>query len=249
MQATLEFWLIEAWLAPPVLALVAGVLALAPLGTRVLQRGVVFMDLAIAQAAAAAALATLTLGNHPAGWVIQLGALGGALLATAMVALLARRWPEHREALIGLLYVASACLALLIAREDAHGAEHLQALLAADVLWSGWSQAALLAGCALCVAASRHWLDGDAGFYAVFALVVSLAVQVLGLFIVFAALITPGLWRRAGSSLSTACAVAMAAALGGLSASWWLDAPSGPLVALALALAGLASSGRPRISG
>ena len=45
------------WFVMPVLALIAGIMALAPLGAQVLRRGVVFMDLAIAQAAAAGALA------------------------------------------------------------------------------------------------------------------------------------------------------------------------------------------------
>lgn len=236
----------EAWLLPPALALVAGVLALAPLGVRVLQRGVVFIDLAVAQAAAAAALAVTALGDHPSWLATQAAATAGALLAAALVALLSRAWPDHREALIGLVYVACACAALLVARQDAHGAEHLHALLAADVLWSGWPQVLQLAACAAGVALLGRRLDSDAVFFAAFAVVSSLAVQVLGLFIVFAGLIAPGLWQRTGVRPLPAAALALAAALGGLAASWWLDAPSGPLVALGLALCGAASGlGRP----
>lgn len=231
----------ELWFLPPVLALVAGVLALAPLGERVLRRGVVFIDLAVAQAAAAASLAAMALGEHPPWLAVQLTAAAGALLAAALVAGLARAWPEHREALIGLVYVACACAALLIARQDAHGAEHLHALLAADVLWSDWPQVAVLAGCALGVRAVSGRLDRDGWFFASFALVASLAVQVLGLFIVFAALIAPGLWARAGAARLRATLLALGAALAGLAASWLFDAPSGPLVALALALCGAAS--------
>ncbi len=239
--------MLDAWFLPPVLALAAGVLALAPLGAQVLRRGVVFIDLAVAQAAAAAALAAIALGDHPPWAVTQVAAAAGALLAAALVAVLARAWPSHREALIGLVYVASACLALLVARQDVHGAEHLHALLAADVLWSDWPQVAVLAACAVGVAWVAARLAHDAWFFASFALVVSLAVQVLGLFIVFAALIAPGLWQRAGWGAWAASALALAAAMAGLAASWFLDAPSGPLVALALALAGLLSilGGRP----
>lgn len=228
----------EAWALAPVLALAIGVLALAPLGAQVLARGVVFIDLAVAQAAAAAALAALALRDHPSWLATQATAAGGALAAAALVAALARAWPAHREALIGLIYVACACVALLVARQDAHGAEHLQALLAADVLWSGWPQVATMAGCALGVALVRRRLRGDAWFFASFALVASLAVQVLGLYIVFAALIAPGLWQRAGWRPGQAAGLAVAAALAGLAASWAADAPSGPLVALALALCG-----------
>ena len=61
----------DAWFLAPALALVAGVLALAPLGERVLERGVVFIDLAVAQAAAAAALTATVLGGHPPWPVVQ----------------------------------------------------------------------------------------------------------------------------------------------------------------------------------
>jgi zinc/manganese transport system permease protein len=232
----------DLWLLPPVLALVTGLLALAPLGTQVLRRGVVFIDLAVAQAAAAAALAALALGDHPPLFVTQLAAAAGALLAAALVATLARAWPEHREALIGLVYVACACAALLFARTDAHGAEHLSALLAADILWSDWPQVATLGVCAAAVAVVGRRLERDAWFFVTFALVASLTVQVLGLFIVFAALIAPGLWRRAGWRTLPATTLAACAALAGLAASWLFDAPSGPLVALALALCGAVSA-------
>ncbi|NDY93980.1 metal ABC transporter permease [Ideonella livida] len=232
------------WFLAPVLALAAGLLALGPLGAQVLRRGVVFIDLAVAQAAAAAALAVTALAHHPGTLVTQAAAVAGALVAAAGVAALSRAWPAHREALIGLVYVACACLGLLLARLDAHGAEHLHALLAADLLWAGWGQAAGLAVAAAGVALLGGRLAQDRWFYLGFATVAALAVQVLGLFIVFAALIAPGLWHRAGLPLARALGLALAAGLAGLGASWWWDAPSGPLVALALAAAGVASVGR-----
>src|SRR5690606_23116395 len=87
----------------------------------------------------------------------------------------------------------------------------------------------------------RRRLGGDVWFYATFALVSSLAVQVLGLFVVFAALIAPGLWRRAGLRFAAVFGLVITAVLLGLGASWVMNAPSGPLVAFALALCGLAS--------
>lgn len=238
---TFDTLLVELWFLPPVLALLAGVLALAPLGAQVLQRGVVFIDLAVAQAAAAATLAAMALGDHPHWAVTQAAAAAGALAAAWLVAALARAWPAQREALVGLVYVACACAALLTARGDAHGAEHLHALLAADVLWSGWRQVGLLGACAAGVALLANRLAQDRWFFVAFAIVASQAVQVLGLFVVFAALIAPGLWQRAGGGRLAAMAGAIIASGLGLFASWELDAPSGPLVALALALFGVAS--------
>ncbi|MFO0124956.1 MAG: hypothetical protein ACK52R_02105, partial [Betaproteobacteria bacterium] len=56
---------LDTWFLVPVAALMLGVLALAPLGAQVLARGVVFIDLAVAQAAAAAALWVGALVDHP----------------------------------------------------------------------------------------------------------------------------------------------------------------------------------------
>ncbi len=235
----------EIWFLAPLLALVFGLVALAPLGAQVLSRGVVFIDLAVAQAAAAAALWTGSV-VHAAGWLeTQAAAAAGALLCAGLVAGLSRRWPAQREALIGLVYVAGACLAILGVRLDPHGGERLSALLAADILWADWSRVASLAGCAVAVIAlsSRpgRLLARDRWFYPCFALVASLAVPVLGLLLVFACLIAPALWARAGRSLVQSVTASLLAGAAGLLASWLFDAPSGACVALAIAAGGAAS--------
>jgi zinc/manganese transport system permease protein len=86
-----------------------------------------------------------------------------------------------------------------------------------------------------------RWLANDTTFYALFALVTSLAVPALGLFLVFSCLIAPALWIERGMRQWTAVLVAWAAALLGLSVSWWLDTPSGPSIALSLTLWGMLS--------
>lgn len=238
----------EVWYLTPMSALLMGLLALAPLGAHVLTRGVVFIDLAVAQAAAAAALWAASFVDHPNAWTTQLMATTGGMVCAAVVAWLSHRWPQQREALIGLLYVFGASVALLGAGQDPHGRERLGQLLAADVLWADWPQVMVLVASALVVTLSRPWLSRDAVFYPGFALVASLAVPVLGLFVVFAALIAPGLWQRAGVSawLAGSCAV-LASALG-LLASWVLDVPSGACVALALSAFGALSAGvRPEL--
>jgi zinc/manganese transport system permease protein len=71
-------------------------------------------------------------------------------------------------------------------------------------------------------------------------------VPVLGLFVVFVALIAPALWVRRGWALGLALAAAATAGALGLLASWAWDAPSGACVALALSLWGAASAVAPR---
>lgn len=246
MQAIASQW----WFLAPALALCFGVLALAPLGVQVLSRGVVFIDLAVAQAAAAAALWAGAIMAHASAWETQLLAALGALASAAIVAILARRWPAQREGLIGLIYVVGSSLALLGARQDPHGHERLSELLAADFLWAGWWHVGALGLCALLMSALQRWgapwLRRDAVFYVAFALVASVVVPVLGLFVVFVALIAPALWHRAGLAAWLAVGGTLVAAVLGLSLSWWLDAPSGACVALAMGLWGVASAFAPR---
>ena len=234
---------LQAWLALPLLALLAGLLALSPLGSQVLRRGVVFIDLAVAQAAAAAVIGVHFLLDMESGVLDQLAASAGALMVSLAIAGITRRWPAQREALIGLLYVAGACLAMLGASAHPHGKEKLMQLLAADVLWvNSFSVLALLACAALmAVVRQTRWLTKDTAFYVLFALVTSLAVPALGLFLVFSCLIAPALWVERGMRHGTAVLAAWGAAVAGLLVSWWLDTPSGPTIALSLTLWGVIS--------
>ena len=233
----------QAWLALPMLALLGGLIALAPLGSQVLRRGVVFIDLAVAQAAAAAMIGVHFVLHLESLWLDQLAASAGALVVSLVIAGITRRWPAQREALIGLLYVAGACLAMLGASAHPHGKEKLMQLLAADVLWV--STASVL-GLMLCAAVmgwvrQTRWLVNDTAFYALFALVTSWAVPALGLFLVFSCLIAPALWVERGLGHWGAVLTAWAAALMGLLVSWWLDTPSGPTIALSLTMWGVIS--------
>jgi zinc/manganese transport system permease protein len=245
MDAFSWSFLTDTWFLIPCLALFAGVLALVPLGTRVLQRGVVFVDLAVAQAAAAASIWSASLIHHPNMWVSQLLAILGAIVCVYIVAFMAKQWPQQREALIGLIYVACACLAMLGARQDPHGRERLLEMLAADVLWATPIQVLMLAACAISVLILHlrfaSLFARDMYFYAVFAIVASIAVPVLGLFLVFVILIAPALWMRRGMSMFMVMLATFIVTDIGLWASWLFDLPSGACVALSLALWGCLS--------
>lgn len=242
-----SWWAVLPWWLAPLLALGLGLVVLAPLGVQVLKRGVVFIDLAVAQAAAAAALWWSSAMDHPGPWSTRAAACAGALLAAWWVRHLAQRHPAQREALIGLVYVLSAALAVLGASQDPHGREHLAALLAADVLWADWPQVALMAALA---AGSEVWRRAiratvqspvwrDALFYGWFAVVASMAVGVLGLWLVFAGLIVPAWLRLLGWGWGR-CTFALMAACGlGLGVSSAMDWPSGACVIVALAGLGL----------
>ncbi len=229
------------------LPLLAGLLALAshvPLGEQVLKRGIVFIDLAIAQVAALGVLAASSQGASPSAATVA--GTAAALGSAAFVAWLAKRWPDQREPLIGLVYVGSAALAVVWVSADPHGAQKLRALLAGDILWVTWISAGPLALASLLVVLGVRFkprlLDQDRYFYPLFAVMISLSVPVLGLYLVFAILIAPALGalplRRAGRSRAGLIAFGSGAVgfVAGLAASFLLDLPSGPTVVLSLAI-------------
>lgn len=229
----------------------AGALVLAthvPLGRRVLARGIIFLDLAIAQFAMLGVVAIHTLGFADAPWVTQLAAAGAALGGAALLAGCERRWPALQEALIGSAFVVAASFAVLLLAGDPHGGEHLTTLLAGQILWVRPSQVlsiGALYAILLAVLAWRGERLRDVGFYLVFALAITASVQLLGLYLVFASLILPALAVRQlapGRALATGWALGATAYAGGLAASAVFDWPAGPAIVIALAAAAAAGA-------
>ena len=125
-------------------AFCAGVLVIAthvPLGMQVLQRGIIFIDLAIAQVAGLGAyLVTMVLGSEaPAVWV-QVGAMGMALVAAWLLVASERVTTRYQEPVIGIVFVLAATAVVLLLANDPHGGQHLSELLAGQILWIGWEQ-------------------------------------------------------------------------------------------------------------
>lgn len=225
-------------------ALLAGLLVLAthvPLGLQVLRKGIVFIDLAIAQIAGLGVIAADALGWEPQGWAVQVAAMvaavGGALLMTWME----RRWPDIQEALIGALFVLASSVGILLLAGNPHGGEHLKDLLVGQILWVTpgqlWAEAGLTA-VLLAAWFGLHERLGRVGFYLLFALAVTASVQLVGVYLVFSSLIMPALAvRRAPARWQLPLAWvggALAYALG-LALSAVLDLPSGAVVVLVMA--------------
>ncbi|MBM3645459.1 MAG: metal ABC transporter permease [Alphaproteobacteria bacterium] len=231
---------LAAFLLWPLLAGVAALASHVPLGRVVLARGIVFVDLAIAQVAGFGALVGHMAGVDSVRGATQLCAVSFALAAALALAWTDRRVPRLQEALIGTLFVGTASLALLLIATDAHGAGHLRDLLVGQILFAGPADLVPLVAAALLVAfaLARGWLArGGIGFYVAFALAVTASVQVIGVYVVFATLIAPALAasafteRRAAPMAITS---GIAGYLAGVSASVWGDWPTGPCIVLAL---------------
>ena len=242
-------------------AFAAGLLVLlthVPLGMQVLSRGIVFIDLAIAQIAGVGVIAADALGWEPQGWAVQVAAAGAALAGAGLLTLTERRWPALQEALIGVLFVLASCGALLLLAGNPHGGEHLKDLLVGQILWVGPAQLRLLALCTAVLLLVRallpqgNGISARLGFYGVFSLAVTAAVQVVGVYLVFSSLILPALatlrWRtRPRLRLLLALGLGAGGYALGLWASARLDLPAGAVVVLTMAGLGLSvAAWRPK---
>lgn len=233
-------------------ALVAGLLVLAthvPLGMQVLDRGIVFIDLAIAQIAGLGVIAASALGLPDGGVTVQIAAACAALAGAALLTWTERRAGQQQEALIGVSFVLAASAGLLLLAGNPQGGEHLKDLLVGQILWVGWPQLAALAGVtavllvAMAAGATRRF--GRFGFYATFAVAVTASVQVVGIYLVFTSLIVPALAtlrHRGRTRLLVAYGIGALGYAAGLVLSAVFDLPSGPTIVWALAAVALVAS-------
>lgn len=229
-------------------ALLGGVLVLlshVPLGQQVLTRGIVFIDLAIAQVAGVGVIGAHYAGFELQGWTTQLAAVIAALLGALLLTWTERKRPEVQEALIGILFVLASTAQILLLANDPHGGEDLKDLLAGQILWVSSAQllrAGVLTAVFLVVWFGLRERIGRIGFYVLFAFVVTASVQLVGVYLVFTTLIVPAVAvyryppRR---QLLVGLALATASYVVGLALSAITDLPSSPVVVWAMVVLGI----------
>ena len=240
------------------------------LGFHVVGRGVIFVDLCLAQAAAFGAVVAISLGVGESGPVHYLISLGFALLGSLLISFLRTRDDRvPQEAFIGILYAAFTVGTILLLSGRAEGAEELNHMLSGSLLTV--TPLDLLRTLGLyalvgifhvlarrplfAITANRRKAEADGLktrlwdllFYASFALVVTSSVQVAGVMLVFSLLVIPPviallLVRGSGARLLVGWALGLGAALVGVLASLHFDLPVGPAISAALILA-LAGAG------
>ena len=233
-------------------ALVAGLLVLAthvPLGQQVLDRGIVFINLAIAQIAGLGVIAADAIGLPEGGVAVQLAAVCAALAGALLLTWTERRAQQQQEALIGVMFILAACAGILLLSGNPHGGEHLKDLLVGQILWVNANQLAWLAALSavLLLALGRGWVQrlGRFGFYGSFALAVTASVQLVGVYLVFSSLIIPALATRALRGKQRHVVAYAVGALGyaiGLALSAVFDLPSGAVIVWTLAACALCAA-------
>lgn len=227
-------------------ALLAGILVLAthvPLGAEVLRRGIIFIDLAIAQVAGLGVIAADMMGWNQYGYMVQVAAVSAALIAALILNWTDRRWPRIQEALIGVCFILAATASILVLAGNPHGSEHLKELLVGQILWVTLDNLPPIA-IVSAVILSLWYLFRDRarglGFYALFAFAVTASMQLVGVYLVFASLIIPSLATRRidtrGLRLACAYGVGIIGYLAGLVVSTRIDMPAGAVIVWCLAV-------------
>ena len=156
-----------------------------------------------------------------------------------------------QEAIIGVVFVLGATGAILLLASNPHGGEHLKDLLVGQILWVSPTRLPLEALIYASILALWFGLGarlGRVGFYALFACAVTFSVQLVGLYLVFASLVVPGLatYYALRRRHLKAYAVGLLGYALGLVASLWLDLPSGAMIVWAMVLVAVLAAGLER---
>ncbi len=231
-------------------AYLAGLLVLAthiPLGMKVLERGVIFADLAVAQIAGLGIVLAglLNLTGQPL--LVQVIAALSALCGAALLSWIEHRLPDVKEACIGLTFVLAASGGILLMSRDVHAGEHLKDLLVGQILWVSYNQLIATALLSAVLLAIWRWQQdrlGHLGFYALFALAVTASVQLVGVYLVFASLIVPPLstYRIEKHRMIYAFGIGVTGYAAGLLLSAFFDLPGGAAIVWAMAIVGGATA-------
>lgn len=249
------------------------------LGIHIIARGVIFVDLALAQVAAMGwAAANLGLAiwiGNLLGIPASTAAYAVGLIATLVAAgLFSVSRLEHafvpQEAIIGIVFVVASAGTILLAAQAPRGSEHVEELLTGSLLWVTWPDIVRLAVVYAAIGAV-HWFFRDRFltislkpdvaakrnfsvawwdflFYALFGLMVTMSVAIVGVLLVFSFLVIPAViaflfTRRPGYLLAVAWMSGTIATFLGLFISFQADLPTGPVVVCSFALVLIAAFG------
>ena len=241
------------------------------LGLHVIEREVIFVDLALAQIAALGATVGLLWGVDLHSSASYFTALAATLVGAAVFAATRLRTPiVPQEAVIGIVYAVAASATIVVLSHAPDGSEELKVLLVGHLLFVGWDEIATIATVYMLVGL-LHWYvrepllhisrDPDAAFregysvrgwdflfYATFGIVVTSSVELAGVLLVFSFLIVPSvcgvlLAETVRARLAVGWISGTLASVIGITASYLLDFPTGATVVCAFGVCLTACAG------
>ena len=248
-------WEVMFW---PIVACVLLPWLLVYLGLHVVQRGIIFIDIAMAQMASLGICVAVLLHLDLESWTTFAIALGFTLVGAAIFSVTGKRASQvPQEAVIGISYVVAAAAAVLLLSRAAEGDEQIKQMLVGNILLVTPLEVWKCFGLFVAVGLFHFFLrknfllvsfdrEGayqkglrvrwwDFLFYAVFGLVVTSFVRIAGVLLVFSYLIVPAvcginLASRIGNRLLTGWIIALVGGIAGLFLSFYWDLPSGAAI-------------------
>jgi zinc/manganese transport system permease protein len=244
------------------------------LGLHIVQRGVIFVDLALAQTAAFGTCVAMLAGYDVHDWQSYAFSLGFTFVG-ALVLTFTRTRDERvpQEALIGVVYVVAAAAAILVLSKSAGGKEELQRSLVGELLVVPPAEVVRTFGLFLAVGTVHFALRGrflaisadpegastaglrvrwwDLAFYMLFGLVVTSFVHIGGVLLVFSYLVVPAacaiyLARSMAARFAVGWAIATLASVASLPIAAKADLPIGAAIVCLLGTALMLTAGYAR---
>jgi len=233
-------------------------------GIHVIERRVLFVDLAVAQFAALGAVVGFANGHHPGELGSTLYSMAFATIAAALFAVTRMRHEKlPQEAVIGITFVVASAAAILVADRAPEGAEHIKETLAGSLLWVTWPT--VIKDLVIYSAVGLfHWLlrrrfllittDPEEAyrrgwrirwwdflFYLSFGVIITFSVEIGGILMVFSYLVIPAciailLHTGMRGRLVIGWIVGLLGSALGLVASYSYDLPTGPAIVVVLGL-------------
>ena len=228
------------------------------LGVHVVERGVIFVDLALAQIAALGATVAILAGMDPHGGSSYWISLGFTFLGAAMFSLFrVRKAHIPQEAFIGIAYAVASAAAILAMSKATGETEHLKDMLVGNILTVSWNEVgrtALLYGAIglfhyifrknfllISIHPEQAEAQGisirlwDFLFYASFGFVVTSSVAIAGVLLVFCYLIVPSVAamlfaEKIGRRLAIGWTMGTLVSALGVYLSVFLDLPTGATI-------------------
>lgn len=242
------------------------------LGVHVVERGVIFVDLSLAQIAALGSTVAYLAGYDIHSSMAYLYSLGFTFLGAAIFAFsrVHRQTRIPQEAVIGIVYAVSAAVAILVMSKATQETEHLKDMLVGNILSVTWPELAktavlyALVGVFHYVCRDRFLLISldeeeaerrglnirfwDFLFYVSFGFVVTSSVAVAGVLLVFCFLIVPSVAamlfaERLGPRLAIGWTMGALVSAGGVTLSYVLDLPTGATIVATFGVALLLLAG------
>lgn len=245
---------------PPFMACMILVAMLSYLGLHVIAREVIFVDLSLAQMAALGSLTALLFHvapESPTTYVFALLATAVGALLFALTRTSSRTSRVPQEAFIGIVYVVASAAAVLVANKVPGGGEAVEKTLVGSLLWVTWPTIIKLAIAYAALGAfqfalrqrfltiSFHPEQAEAQgwkirawdflFYLSFGVVITLAVPIAGVLMVFSFLVVPAVIANLFTADTRRLTIiawgsGALASLLGLWLSYTKDLPTGPLI-------------------